>query len=294
MGKLKCYLTPDEAKIANKYSYTEFWENLLNNWNEIKNSTEQENLRCLQLLEQCLPEVLRPFITFEITYNEFNSQYLKSHQGIFELYISPKGLIENVPIMKGLYHARIDLPDLFVSCYRSYHVNNELISEIKGDITVSRSDFAFQASTGYVQVNNQTRPVLNIVVVVKPELLKKQNIQFETGSSREVYMPNPAYNHIDILFNNIIGEYNLINNIGYMEFLPNDSDQLKPEHLFSEIEEIKREIQIIHACSKLRSCNYCGHNELQTVLLTCCKSIYYCSRMCQAADRKNHRLICEK
>ncbi len=293
-GPLKCHLTAEEGKIAEKYSYTEFWENLRNNWDDIKYFTEHQDNRCLSLIDQCLPDVLKPFLAFEITYNEINSQYLRSHRGLFELYISPKGRIENVPIMKALYHSRIDMPKLIVSCYRSYHINNEMISEIKGDIVVNRSDFAFQSSTGYISVNGKNNPVLNLVIVTKPELLKRQTVEFETGSSREVYMPNPAYNFIDIIFNNVIGEYNLINHIGYIEFLPNDSPQLSSEHMFAEIDEIKKELQVIHACLGIRVCNYCGHNELQNILMTCCKSIYYCSRKCQAADRANHKLICEK
>jgi len=113
--------------------------------------------------------------------------------------------------------------------------------------------------------------------------------------SREVWIQND-YFPVDIALLNILGEYNLIHHVGYIEILHEKDPLVKADAKFFELQDLKKQMDILFKHYKYKHCNYCQHNSLQTNLFKCskCNSGFYCCKICQRADWQTHKLICNK
>jgi hypothetical protein len=276
-----------------------FWNKLHEQWIKVYHLLMNGNEQGLILINSFLTVDLYKLIEIEVTYNEINRQNLTSYSKHVELYISPRLKRDNIPTMKALYEARIPINNLLVSCYRAYHPKDTLIADIDfGEFKAQYTDFGFQGSCGY---SEEHKPVLNIVIVVKQPLadkiLTQKTVNFKSPdgktTSRKVWLPTST-NAVDLFLINILGEYNLLNHVGYIEVLPDNDPIITEGSVFTELDDIKKNMIIIQKQYNYRSCNYCEHNELQTIMMKCskCKKINYCSKKCQITDWSNHKNIC--
>ena len=271
-----------------------FWKRLSEQWAELYPKMLSGDPNTLDHIQSLLTPELREHLELEFSFNEINRQALPRFKSYIELYISPKMLKDNLPYMSTLYEKRITLPGLITACYKAYHYHDEAIKDIEyeNDFVVKYTDFGVQCTFGY----NENKPILNLIIMIKDpvskKLLKKTKVDFKSEKgpgSREIWLPE-KYNAVSMMLLNIIGEYHMINHIGYIEILP--EEEAKGE--FYELLDIRKELEIVLKHYNYKHCNYCGHNELQVKLLQCtrCKKIYYCSKVCQFGDWLNHKLIC--
>ena len=172
-------------------------------------------------------------------------------------------------------------------------------TEVKTGI-VKYEDLTVQTSIGY---GEDKKVLLNLVIRVEKNIAKyilsKHAIIIKvpdekTGKIEEkgrvVWLPKDS-NIMTTFLLNIVGEYNLINNIGYIEFIPSDECETTS---FMELAHIRKELQPIIK-SKCISCSVCDRKNYQCNLLRCggCKNIYYCSKICQEINYVDHKRVCK-
>jgi hypothetical protein len=286
---------------THQLSINKFWNELKQSWSELYPRLLTADKNALYIINNYLGE-LSTYIEIEASYNEINKQALSAYDKHIVLHITPKLCRDNINIMKATYNARITLNNCSIACYHAYNPNDQLIADIEYkelDLLIKYDDFGFQGSFGYDDITRN--PILNIVIVIKQPLaskiIKKQVVNFKTPdgkiSNREVWMPTDC-NPVDLLLLNIIGEYNLLNHVGYIELMPEDDPLITKGSIFTELIDIRKNMEIILKHYHYKSCNYCQQLELQMVLFSCskCKKVNYCGKICQAADWKMHKLIC--
>lgn len=283
-----------------------FWKNLSAEWNTLYSNIMKDDESARQVLRRIF-ELLGPlslYVDIDISFNQINQQFLRSHMGLVTLYISPKLSPVNISVMKKLYEERATLPNMLVACYRPYHPRDEIKSEIDHpDLNigpVSYTDFGYQGSFA---ISPEHNPALNMIIMIKQPLaskiLQKETIKFKkpdgTVSSREVWLSKLKYNPLDEFLMETLGEYNIIHHVGLIEMFPEDDPLIRAE-AFTELSDARIAMELILKHYNYNSCNYCQHHQLQTQLMTCmnCKKNNYCSRLCQKADWKNHKQFCKK
>ncbi len=295
---------------------SEFWENVVSAWPKyykmIKNNPSLNLERVLNLITMLSGELSKR-IDFEITYGEINRITVKESQDLVELYISPKLQLKNIPLLNlmiELIPETSKLPNLHVVKYRSYHVRDSVIASIEYNLSNNEhpqyhnykyEDFGCQWFSGIDTTENmEKRPIINIVILVKKNainLLVKKPVTFILADGKEEviekWLPSVA-NVIDLFLINMIGEYNLVNNVGYIEFLPEDDPLIEPGSEFNELMSLRASFQILNNTQNMLFCNVCGRYEYQTKLSKCskCKKVVYCSKLCQKANFTIHKELC--
>jgi hypothetical protein len=247
---------------------------------------------------------------------------LPSYNKYIELYITPALNPTNIPKMDALYARKPALDFCMISKYKPYLPNGAIIQTLpfkpfgvndddelapKTNIIFKYSDFGVQCLYGY---NEKNKPTLNLVILVKEPaasmcLVKKTvTFQHDDGktTTREIWGQG-KYAPLDVLVLNIVGEYNFMNHIGYIEIMHADdlkttNDKLDADkmaaELFTELSDIRSALDVIIKQHNYKTCGYCSHSEIQVNLNRCtqCKNVYYCSKMCQKSAWKTHKLIC--
>lgn len=282
-----------------------FWQLLSKNWPHLYmqfilgKDSAYESLSTINSYLKELGGDIHEKIIIDASINEINNQELPAYNNTIELYISPKINKDNIALMESFYKNRIPLENCMVSKYRAYHPNDKLISNIDfQSFQISYDDIGYSGSVGY---DEHKKPVLNIILVIKDtiakHILEKKTVSFvnpidNKKSSREIWMQT---NHtpVEIFLINVIGEYNLLNHIGYIELFPSD-DLMVVNNSFTELIDCKKQLDIVLKHRNLPECHYCQHNSLQTDLYNCarCKKVKYCGRKCQLADYATHKSIC--
>lgn len=306
--------------MALEINYNNFWQKLADNWRDIYNniiSTVKKNDQSdklnniLYLLNLLLGDDLQKYIELEFTIGEINRTYYNSkYENIIELYISPKLKKENIIHMDNIYKEYIQhqnqrtniykkLENLSVIKYKAYNIKDALFEEIKyNDYIIKYYDFGIQTFIGY---NEEKMPVLNLIIFVKKPLCdkilkkKKINVVMPDGSISDIEKCLPhETNAFDFIFNNIIGEYNFIHNIGYVEFLPEGDPLIAEGSIFTELNDIRKELVLLENIKNINICSVCGRRELQKNILMCskCKKTKYCGYICQTIDYKTHKMFC--
>ena len=278
-----------------------FWKSMKNQWatlyEAITQGIDSDREKVLQLLHY-FAGPLSPFLDFEITLGEVNRIYLGPVKSLVELYISPKLLLANVPIMEALVAAAIVLPNLNVIKYRSYNVKDPNISTIEyPDVTYSYDDFGCQTFSG---ISENKRPLINIVIYVKKNathLLTQKEMTFilEDKTEKKMLKWLPTKNQVvDILLVNIIGEYNLIHRTGYIEFLPEGDPLIAAGSLFTELSDLRAAYTMLDKTTNTKTCHLCTRRDYQKNLSICsrCKKTKYCCRNCQVIDFSTHKKLC--
>ena len=222
-----------------------------------------------------------------------DKHHLPKYTNRISLHIVPNGE-KNIPLMKLLYERRVPLSNIDVYCYRPYDDNQLVHEEITiNNITLNYSDLWFQGTIGY----KENKPIVNMIIVVKKEaskILKKETVTFKNAAetSREVYFQTEPL--IDAYLDNIIGEYNLLNHIGYIELLPSDDPLVGPDSTFTELSDVRKLLALALKSYNYKYCSYCNYMQLQCKLLQCtkCKTTYYCGKTCQLGNWPIHKTIC--
>lgn len=343
-----------------------FWESVAKYWNSIYAGVSKgdpaQRARCLEVVNGFLSDELFKRIEIEMTYGEVNRMVLpnsKTAAALIELYISPRMLIDNVPLMEKIYDQRIKLDNLNVVKYRSFNINSDLATEVEQEYypvlteeekaiieeknkadassaaplattlantaspaaTASATasptdttdpiifitkyeDLGCQTFKGY---NEQKQPIMNIVMHVKKSIadkfLVKKKVTFihpkdnHGNPSREEvlekWLPDKL-SVMDIFLTNAIGEYNLIHNVGYIEFMPEGDPLIAPGSVFTELSDLRQEILAIEKMKNTTCCATCGKRAIQCNLLRCskCRKLYYCSVLCQSENFPIHKKFC--
>jgi hypothetical protein len=235
-------------------------------------------------------EVLE-YISFELTVGEINRiSYGIEYIDHIELYLVP--IKNDTDVFEEIYKKRVKIPNLMINKYASYNEKINVFTEIKyNNIIIKYSDIHIQTCNG---LNDKGKHVFHLILRFNNKLAKKilvkKEIKFE-NSSRTVWYPINA-GLIELIITNIIGQYNFINNIGYIELLPKkDCDETV---VFDELISLQDHIKIIEKTDNILKCNTCNRKEYQLPLHRCskCKKNYYCSTICQMIDFDTHSNIC--
>lgn len=279
-----------------------FWDSLERQWpiiyEAIVEGNEADQRRVLDLLHFFAgPHKL----DFEFTLGEVNRVTFEEAKKTVELYISPKLLKENVPIMEAFYAARRPLPNLKVLKYRSYNAKDPLIATVEyPDYTYQYTDFGCQA---YTAVGDDKKQIVNLVIYVRKEaaqkLLKQKEVTFVSPDGTETKMLKwlPAdVNVVDVLLVNIIGEYNLIHRTGYIEFMPEGDPLIANGSIFTELADMRTAYTNLDKFIKQPQCSVCGRLSYQCEISSCgrCRKTKYCSKTCQIVDFPTHKTLCTK
>lgn len=281
-----------------------FWGQLSKYWPSIyegiKTGTPEQRVRCLEVVNGFLSEEQFKQLEIELTFGEINRVSLPHSSELVEMYISPRIRKDNIPAMEALFNGKIVLPNLNVMKYRAYNPTSELISTIEqSDITAKYEDFGCQAVKGY---DDEKKPILNIVLHVKNNiadkfLIKKPVTFVHPDGKQEViekWIPS-GVSLIDIFLTNVLGEYNLIHHVGYIEFLPEGDTLIADGSVFTELADLRQEIISIEKLRGINICTTCSKRECQTQLFNCtkCKIIKYCSKECQISNWSIHKHCCK-
>ncbi len=293
--------TPDQKTIT--LHSNAFWKSLERQWmtiyEAIVSGTDGDRQRVLQLLHY-FAGPLTDFVDFEITLGELNRVEFPQVKALVELYISPKLLIANIPIVDALLNAKIKIPNLQVFKYRSYNTKDPLIATIEyEDHKFAYTDFGCQHFAG---MSENKEPLVNIVIYVRKEaaakLLTQKEVTFILADKSEQkmmkWLPTKT-NVVDVLLVNIIGEYNLVHRTGYIEFLPEGDPLIAGGSIFTELSDLRGAYSILDKSMGIQSCVVCNRKSYQCTLPTCakCKKTRYCCKQCQLIDFPLHKQLCK-
>jgi len=296
-----------------------FWASLSRQWDTIYKAmtigTDGDRQRCLQLLHY-FAGPLTEFIDFEFTVSEINRIVFDDAKGLIELYISPRLLKANIPVMDALYNARpgsqtnqtsndspltnTPIPNLQVYKYRSYNVKDPLIALVEyEEDKYQYTDFGCQYFNGIDPETN--KPLLNLVIFVRKaaaNLLTKKDVTFINHDTKletklAKWLPTKT-NVVDVILTNIIGEYNLIHNVGYIEFLPEDDPLIVAGSVFTELADLKPAFVLLEKATGIKTCSICNRKSYQSNISHCsrCKKTLYCCKVCQRVDFPSHKKNC--
>ena len=289
---------------ANHEDIVTFWKCVRESWGNLYPTLMTGDRNVLVFMQTQLLNRLGEFIELEITYGQVNKQNLEIAEGKIEMYLSPRLRNANIPVMEAMYdcyHKGPAIENLLVLKYKPYHPKDALIAEIDFKaFKATYDDFGFQGSFGF---SAEKKPVMNIVVMVKQplasQILQKKTVYFNDKgqqSSREVWMSTSS-NAVDLFLINILGEYNLLHHVGYIEMLPADDPLINEDAVFTELGDIRKSMEIINKQYSYSNCNYCQRHQLQVSMKRCsrCQCVNYCSSACQLRDwTTTHKAICVK
>jgi hypothetical protein len=175
-------------------------------------------------------------------------------------------------------------------------LNNHLVNKQKynSKYIFSVNDISY---TSVIGKNENDNLILHLVIIFSDNVnyfFDKKTIKFENtenDTQRDVWICNN--NVINIILENYIGEENLINYIGYIEFL-NINEADKNIH-YNSIDNLIYDIDLVRNNNNIIYCNLCNHSSNQVNLSRCgkCKKVYYCNKICQKIDHVNHKIICK-
>jgi len=254
-------------------------------------NNDQESL---VLTKQLLGDLNR-YVDINFTYGMINSRFVKEFRDHIELYISPKFNKDNDNVMLLIYNTYnklpFKLPNILVNCYNNFYkeepfetltlTNNGVLINADGESTVKYLDFGVQ--TNY-SMDKNGKALLNLIICINENVadlvIEKKNVSFNKSSNRDVYLPKNGL--VTTLLNNIVGEFNMIKNIGYIEFMNSkDADEVS----FDELSYIRKELELIYKQRNYKNCKYCNKSELQSILTYYpVGGNYYCNELCSKLD----------
>ena len=305
-----------------------FWSKVSDNWNEIYALLSSGKLEGVSMLESYLVGTeYESRVSIECSFGEVNSIHLEQYKDIVEMYLSPCFNKVNIPIMEKLYNSRVKLSNCNVNKYRAWNKNSKLIEDlyfnleqpkietktekepietksekelkpVEDKLIVPYTSLGYQ---GFVSYDETKNPQLNIVILIEQplasQILTKKKIDFTSEgkqTSRDVYIQHEKYNFLDIYLNNVIGEFHLLNSIGYIELLPSDDPIIAKESIFTELAEMREDLELVLKYKNYKKCQTCSKITLQCDIYKCkCKkancSVYYCSVICQRVNWTDHK-----
>lgn len=281
-----------------------FWNSLKTQWNiiyeAIISGTNTDRERVLQLLHY-FAGPMTDCLDFEISVGEINRIAFDIAGSMVELYISPRLLKENIPLMESLFLHKKSIPNLSVYKYRSFNAKDPLIATIEyEDVTFAYTDFGCQH---FISISEEKKQLINLVIYVRKnaaeKLLTKKEITFVLPDKSEQkamkWLPTKT-NVIDVLLTNIIGEFNLVHRTGYIEFLPEGDPLIANGSIFTELADLRNAYTVLDKSNNINSCLVCNRQSYQCPLMQCskCKNVKYCCQQCQSIDFPIHKTMCVK
>lgn len=205
-----------------------------------------------------------------------------NHEIVFN--ISSNAANKFIPEMEELYLLITKhFPDIIVEKYMK---SQKIVNFEIGDFVVDKKHFKFHNCKG---------DLLNLVIVVDKaiayKVLEEKDVTFETGSSRKVFLPKLYQNYypLDIFFVHFYGEYELLNYIGYIEYLP--SDHKLANGNLRDIDELAALLDVKRKDEK--QCIACEKHHWHCTLKLCC-DVWYCSEKCRLNHLPIHKSFCSK
>jgi hypothetical protein len=247
-------------KISN-YSPVNFWSSFINHWSAIYKLLRTNPPKALYVVNLLLDN---DKLDIEFTIGQRNKIPLDDAKDLVEMYISPKLNRDSIPLMEDLYAKKVDLPNLFVRKYKPFHMRDPFILDIKlgegvNEFKLKYDDIGVYWSYGYEKVEDEKsikdeksevkksiiRPLLNLVLCVKAEIAKKvltpnTVVSVSTDNHSMRYFPTTG---IYLMLLNAIGEYHLLNSVGYIECIPSNHE-LASNVEFKELKSIRDIIAI--------------------------------------------------
>lgn len=271
----------------------EFWNKKKHIWPHIK------ELIYTGLYDQALlllNQDTDPGISLEYTIGEVNRIALPCVDKRIEIYITcnfdnqKKDLVQQY--YDGFYNVFND-PDTFIYKYKAFHLKDPIPTEVVfNNYTVKYDAFKCQTNFGYGEQNQR---LLNIVIMVEKDTADKVLVQKPitfikpNGSKETLDKWIPSDQSIFVLLNAVLGEYNIVERIGYIDFLPQD-DMTD----FYDLEYLKTQMTILDVSLDAKKCRTCDRRHYQGKLFRCgkCKKVYYCGQECQKIDYQTHKVFC--
>lgn len=279
-----------------------FWESVQRQWNTIYQAALEGNDKDRHNILRLFHYFAGPLsdcVDFEITVGELNRTAFDSAKSVVEMYISPRLLKCNVPVIEALYKTRKSIPNLHVYKYRSYNAKDPLIATIEyDDAKFAYTDFGCQYFSG---ISEEKTPLVNIAIYVRKDaaekLLTKKEVTFilpdKTEQKHLKWLPTKT-NVIDVLLTNIIGEFNLIHRTGYIEFLPEGDPLIATGSVFTELTDLRGAYAVLDKSMGIKKCVVCDRRSYQGIMAICsrCRKVNYCCRLCQIIDYPGHKTMC--
>lgn len=324
LATVEMTLSLDDEDLLPKDSVAalSFWQELASKWLELYPQLMNGPLTgraALDGIHSMLGTRLASKLEFEVTVGQCNLQRLQEYEKHIELYISPRMQRENIVFMKALYDCRVEIPRLIVACYAPWNVNAPTVAAVRlvdglstlaGDVRTAASngagddaptvlayeDIGYLSNPGFDTSNPLARPraLINIALMINPKLvpyvLESRTVSFaaDKKTSRKVLVPTDG-NALTIFLLAMVGEYNMLNRIGYIEYL-NGNDPITDGSTFHEYSDIRADIRLVEAQNGRKPvCGHCGHSKQRVDLLRCaCTKVWYCNTICQRAEWSVH------
>lgn len=284
----------------------QFWFRFVKNYKLINLMLINKDKNVINFCYELAGFEISSCINFEFTVGEINRIYFPDCDNINEMYISPRLLEKNVYLMELLYMRSPKINNLYIIKYYSYNTSTPLLDTFsdlldKTELTVHYNDLGCQYNTCITDVPNvitgipEPRLVTNIILLVKKQLadilLIKVPIKFMNPENNKIeviekWAPRD-WRFINAFLLNIIGEYNLIYNTGFIEFLHEDDPIIAPESEFLELSSLIPEYKSYNT----NMCRVCNRYDHQKKLFNCKCGVFYCSNTCQQLDI-NHEKYC--
>jgi hypothetical protein len=290
------HLTPAEIRIISEnkeYTASQcqkdvrmFWVRMQNNWKNIEKRILYGDYQTHAIVNGYLSSKLQEMVDIQISYGEINRQCREGSKGNVELFISPRLGIRNIPYMKYIYRRGLqyigNFDNLFVSCYDGYYRKNPIFENIKVDgVDISYEDFGYNGTLDEIKDGGEIKTVLHVIILVNPKkskyLLDEKEYNIN-GVEKKVLLPNEKGIINNILIN-ILGEFHLMSHVGYIEFI---TDEEKfPNREFTELYDLRKDIEIISKNRNYRECAFCERKEYQADLVLQ-NNHWYCLNWCSS------------
>jgi hypothetical protein len=262
--------------------FTEFWKEFVRHQSTIISLLNNKNSKDYNTACTLIHSILQMFnlhntVSIHLGIDIRNGSQLSERIDSFELIISPVFQKKNIESMEKLAKASklINISNKFsIIKYKFFKPHNEIkISYDK--IEINKDDLSFLI----VDKDDNHISFIMFINDDKIELLtNKTDI-----NGIEMYIPKD--NSITSIIDNLIGEYNMLNNVEFMEIQCKSLLDTKFEHLVQYVKPVAQlydEMLTINKNYKL--CERCMYSNKNVNLLVC-KSTkkYYCDKICQKA-----------
>ena len=229
-------------------------------------------------------------IYFQVGLGIRNGKKLPERENTIELVLSPNWDRKKVPMVNEIYEAwrtKSIIPEYW-SVVKYQPFLPVVIHDLDLD-GVTHEDFEY-----CVQFNYEGASVwLGVLIFVKESLgiLKKVDDGKESDSWALDQQKKNGQAPL-IFLNAAVGEYNMITRIKAVEFLPSNSHLTIPRYPLAELHAEFEKIDRQKYAESVETCMRCGHYSYQVKLIKCEKcDVYYCDRICRAADSENHAYV---
>ncbi len=260
--------------------------------------------KLVDLIEGCIPEQLKRNVYMYSTYGFVNNRKLPAFDENLEINISPKFNIDNMEIVKQIFESAPKIHSVTYSMYCPYYKYDPIVDIINSGTKTYQVDLIkFSSTVGYqdndpeLSYDQKTGKstledrVLNLVIAIPEcysELVVEKEIVFvKDTESKTRKCLLPADEVIPNILASVIGEFLILNCIGYMDYIIKDDT----DHHFRPISDLRQSIQEI-AEYKIKECSYCEKTHYQTKIFKCSKCDV---RFCKSCfDVTKHSKKCTK